>query len=578
MEEKTLTGYPSIDKPWLKYYSEEAINSPLPECTVYEYLYEDNKDYPKDIALEYLGRKITYGELFAHIDECVKSLTALNVKQDDIVTIALPSIPEAIYLVYALNKMGAVANMIHPLAGENEIVHYLNEVHSDVTVLFEGTYNIVKNSLQKTSIKKAVVVSAGDSLPFGIKQLYMLKNKLPKFTVDGMLMNWKQFIRLGHDITITPVKKDSSTMAIISHTGGTTGEPKGVMLSDSNINALIWQLDKNFKNQRQEKNLVVLPPFVNYSLVHAMLLPLTMGLQVTLIPKYEADKFDVYIKRYRPNHISSIPPYLEALLSNEKLKGMDLSCIKTIAYGGEAMNLQKEQEVNMLLSAGGSSAKVSKGLGSTEMVGAATTTREECNTIGNVGIPLARVNCKIVEPETFDELSYNQIGEICFAGNTLMIGYYNNREATDAIIKYHPDGIRWMHTGDLGYVTEDGVVIITGRIKKIVMTIGKDGNVTKMFPDRIEKTIMKHPAVALCCVIGIPNEVRVNYPRAYVILNEGSEGNQQITAALIELCKDELPEYMIPEEIVYRNDFPRTSRGKVDYRALEQEAQIELEK
>ena len=573
MNEKKLTGYPSIDKPWLKYYTEKAINTPMPECTIYESLYENNKNYPDDVALEYMGSKIIYGKMFAHINDCVKSLTALGVKTDDIVTIALPSIPEALYLVYALNKIGAVANMIHPLAGENEIVHYLNEVNSDVAVLFEGTYSIVKNSLHTTSLKKAVIVSAGNSLPFGIKQLYMLKNKLPEFSSDGMLMNWKQFVSLGHDATVVPVKKDSSKIAIISHTGGTTGEPKGVMLSDRNINALIWQLNVNFKNQRQEKNLVVLPPFVNYSLVHGMLLPLTLGLQVTLIPKYEADKFDEYVRKYRPNHISSIPPYLEALLDNEKLKKMDLSCIKTIAYGGEAMNLQKEQEVNNLLRACGSNVKISKGLGSTEMVGAATTTREECNTIGNVGIPLPRVNCKIVEPETFDELSYNHIGEICFSGNTLMMGYYNNQEATDAIIKYHPDGIRWMHTGDLGYVTEDGIVYITGRIKKILMTIGKDGNPTKLFPDRIEKVVMKHPAVALCCVIGIPDEVRTHYPRAYVILNEGYPKNQQTTDALLAHCKDELPEYMIPEEIVYRNEFPRTSRDKVDYRALEREVQ-----
>ena len=578
MEEKKLTGYPSIDKPWLKYYSDEAINHPLPESTIYEYFYANNKDFPNDIALEYMGNNITYGQMFAYIDSCVKSLSALGVKTGDIVTIALPSIPEALYLVYALNKMGAVANMIHPLAGENEIVHYLNEVDGNMAVLFEGTYNIVKTSLHTTYLKKVVVVSAGDSLPFGIKQLYMLKNRLPKFPNDGMLMNWKQFFSLGHDIEVTPVKKDSSKMAIISHTGGTTGEPKGVMLSDRNINALIWQLDVNFKNQRQEKNLVVLPPFVNYSLVHAMLLPLTLGLQVTLIPKYEPDKFDEYVRKYKPNHISSIPPYLEALLSNKKLMSMDLSCIKTIAYGGEAMNTQKEQDVNNLLRACGSNVKISKGLGSTEMVGAATTTREECNTIGNVGIPLARVNCKIVTPETFDELPYNQIGEICFAGNTLMVGYYHNQEATDALIKYHSDGIRWMHTGDLGYVNEDGVVFITGRIKKILMTKGKDGIVTKMFPDRIEKVVMKHPGVALCCIIGIPDELRVNYPRAYVILNEGYVESHETTEALLAHCKEELPEYMIPEEVIYRNDFPRTSRGKVDYRALEREAQEEMKK
>ena len=573
MEEKKLTGYASIDKPWLKYYSEEAINAPLPECTIYEYLWENNKDFPKDIALEYMGSEISYGELFTHIDECVKALTALNVKQGDIVTVALPSIPEALYMVYALNKMGAVANMIHPLAGEKELLHYLNEVKSEVAVIFEGTYRIIAECIHTTTVKKAVVVSAGDSLPFGIKQLYLLKNKLPKFASDGLFMNWKQFISLGKGITVTPVKKDGNTVAIISHTGGTTGEPKGVMCSDRNINALIWQIGCNLPHGRQERYLVVLPPFINYSLVNAMLEPLSFGFRVILIPSYDPHKFDEYVEKYRPNHISSIPAYWEACLSNEKLKTMDLSCLKYILYGGDAMNAKKEAEVNELFLSRGAQMPLRKGLGSTEMVSAATITYDDCNMPGSVGAPLVRVNCKIVEPDTFDELTYNQEGEICFSGDTLMLGYYNKPEATSEIVKIHPDGQRWIHTGDLGYVDENGVVYITGRIKRILTTIGKDGMGTKMFPDRIEKVIMKNPAVALCCVIGVPDKDRLHYPRAYVILNDGYIESKQTTEEILGKCAEDLPDYMIPDEIVYRKEFPRTSRGKVDYMALEKEAE-----
>lgn len=573
MEEKKLTGYPSIDKPWLKYYSEEAINAPLPECTIYEYLWENNKDYPKDIALEYLGSEISYGELFAHIDACVRSLTALNVKPGDIVTVALPSIPEALYMVYALNKMGAVANMIHPLAGEKELLHYLSEVGSDVAVIFEGTYKIIEKSIHTTCVTKAVVVSAGDSLPFGIKQLYMLKNKLPKFAPGGMFMNWKQFVSLGKNVTVAPIKKDSSTMAIISHTGGTTGEPKGVMCSDKNINALIWQIGCNLPHGRQERYLVVLPPFINYSLVNAMLEPLSFGFRVILIPSYDPHKFDEYVRKYRPNHISSIPAYWEACLSNEKLKQMDLSCLKYIFYGGDAMNVKKEAEVNELLASCGVTMKLRKGLGSTEMMSAATVTYDDCNMPGSVGAPLVKVNCKIVEPDTFDELSYNQEGEICFAGDTLMMGYYNKPDATDEIVKIHPDGQRWIHTGDLGYLTEDGVLFVSGRIKRIIMTKGKDGIVTKMFPDRIEKAVLEHPAVGLCCVIGVTDEARIHYAKAVVVLNDGHEGNEKLTQEIINGCKDALPEYMIPEEVEYRDDLPRTDRGKVDYRALEKETE-----
>ena len=544
----------------------------MPECTIYEYLYENNKDYPNDIALEYMGAKITYGELFAHIDACEKSLSALQVKQGDIVTVALPSIPEALYIVYALNKMGAVANMIHPLAGEKEILHYLNEVNSEVAIIFEGTYKIVASSIHTTTVKKAVVVSAGDSLPFGIKQLYMLKNKLPKFTPDGLFMNWKQFLALGKTAEVTPVKKDSSTVAVISHTGGTTGEPKGVMCSDRNINALIWQIGCNLPHGRQERYMVVLPPFINYSLVNAMLEPLAFGFRVILIPAYDPSKFDEYIKKYRPNHISSIPAYWEACLSNEKLKRMDLSCLKYIFYGGDAMNVKKEAEVNELLANGGANIKLRKGLGSTEMVSAATVTYDDCNMPGSVGAPLIKVNCKIVEPDTFDELTYNQEGEICFAGETLMLGYYNKQDATDEIVKIHPDGQRWIHTGDLGHITENGVLFITGRIKRIIMTKGKDGVVTKMFPDRVEKAVLEHPAVGLCCVIGVEDEARIHYAKAVVVLNEGFKESDELTQEIIRNCKSALPEYMVPDVVQYRADMPRTERGKVDYRALEKEA------
>ena len=297
MNEKKLTGYSSIDKPWLKYYSEEAINAPMPECTIYEYLEQNNKDYPDDIALQYQGSKISYGKLFDHINECARALTAFQVHPGDIVTIALPSIPEALYAVYALNKIGAVANMIHPLAGEKEIIHYLNEVNSKIAIIFDGTYAIIKDSIRTTSVEKAVVVSAGESLPFGIKQLYMQKNKLPKFTDAGLFIHWKDFLNNGSKALTPSIHKDPSTVAVISHTGGTTGEPKGVMCTDKNINALIKQIGVILDHQRQEKNLVVLPPFVNYSLVNGMLMPLAWGLQVILIPKYEPEKIDEYIKK-----------------------------------------------------------------------------------------------------------------------------------------------------------------------------------------------------------------------------------------------------------------------------------------
>ena len=562
------TGYPSIDKPWLKYYTEEAINAPLPECSIYEYLVQNNRDYPSDIAIIYLGRKITYKELFENIDKTAAAFLNLGVKEKEIVTVALPSIPEALYCVYALNKIGAVANMIHPLAGTEETLNYLNEVKSKVVVIFDGAYDAIVNDIGNTVVEKVIVASPADSLPAPLKIAYSLKVKKPKFS-GGVFPDWKSFIQAGRGASVTAAQRDCTEMAIISHTGGTTGEPKGVMCSDENINALVWQIGCNLPHVRQEKYLVVLPPFINYSLVNAMLEPLAFGFQVVLLPKYEPDKFADYVAKYKPNHISSIPAYWEALLSIEKLKSMDLSCLNHIYYGGEAMNLDTENAVNKLLISRGARNKLCKGLGSTEMMSAATVTYEESNLLGSVGIPLVKVNCKTVDVETGNELPYGEEGEICFSGPTLMIGYYNNKTATDEII-VNSNGERWMHTGDVGYISKDGVVFVTGRIKRIIMTKGLDGQVTKLFPDRIEKAIYLHHMVDLCCVIGIPDSNRIHYPKAFIVLKDKSD-LVSVKAEIVDFCRNNLPEYMVPEEISFVDNLPRTQRGKIDYRALEEQ-------
>ncbi len=539
----------------------------MPECTIYEYLVENNKYYPSDIAIIYLGRKITYKELFENIDKTAAAFLKTGVKEKDIVTIALPSIPEALYCVYALNKIGAVANMIHPLAGREETLNYFNEVQSKIAVIFDGGYDAIANDIEKTSVEKVIVASPADSLPMVLKIAYRLKAKKP-FLDGKKFMSWKSFIQEGTGTPIKTVKKDCHEMAIISHTGGTTGEPKGVMCSDQGITSLIYQIVCSFQYTRQKTCLVVLPPFVNYSLAEAMLGMLSIGFKVALLPKYEPMKLGDYIKKYNPYVICSIPAYWEALLKIRNIETIDMSCLRYAICGGEAMAEETEKAINERLKRCGVSGKLLKGVGSTEMMAAATSTYEDCNEIGSAGIPLVWVNCKIVEPETTKELSYNCEGEICFSGPTLMLGYYDKYEETQKIVKEHPDGIRWLHTGDLGYITEEGDVFIVGRIKRILMTKGRDGQVTKLFPDRIERTISSCDSVEQCCVIGISDELRINYPKAFVITKNNMDEDTS-RKEIIEKCKENLPEYMIPEEIEFVDDLPRTPRGKIDYRALE---------
>ena len=534
-------------------------------------MYENNRNYPKDIAINYLGRKISYGELFVNIDKTAAAFLKAGVKEKEIVTIALPSIPEAIYCVYALNKIGAVANMIHPLAGKEETVNCINEVKSRIVVIFDGAYSTIADSVSETTAECFIVASPGNSLPLQLRLAYSLKVKKPK--LDGKIFRtWNSFIGEGRGQALTDCKKDCYSMAVISHTGGTTGDPKGVMCSDYSCNSLMWQLLCNFEFKRQECSLNVLPPFVNYSLLESTMAMLAEGITVALLPKYDPGQFGKYLKKYHPNQILSIPAYWEAILNIPGIEKADMSCLKHLYAGGEAMPTETKESVDTLIQSCGADTKLYVCLGCTEMMAGATIIYDNCYSPGSVGIPMVRINSKIVNPETGEELPYGEEGEICFAGDTMMLGYYANKEATEDIIEVDKNGIRWLHTGDIGYITEEGLIFVTGRIKRIIMTKGDDGQVTKMFPDRIEKAIIANSSVELCCVIGVRDKERINRPKAIVVLNDGVEQSDVTKRNILTACKEALPGYMVPDAIEFRKTLPRTSRGKVDYRALEEDA------
>ena len=567
-----MTGYPSIDKPWLKYYNRNVVEDSIPDFTLYRFLWENNKEYPKDIAINYLGREITYKKTFDMIDQTTSAFRALGVQPGEIVTLALPSIPEALYCVYALNKIGAVANLIHPMPGQSEFVHMLNEVGTRVVVLFDGNYSIIGNAIAETTVQHAVVVSVASSLPIGLKFLYHMKKGCLTFGLGGKYQAWESFLKNGKGYSAEEYRKDNEMAAEITHTGGTTGEPKGVVCSDKNIVTMIWQIGHILEVKRRDSQMAVLPPYVNYSLVNAMLEPITLGCTVILVPKYEPEKFWQYIEKYHPTYISSIPPYWEALLKTENKHKVSLADMRCPFYGGEAMDPHMEEAINDVILANGGPNKLAKGLGMTELVSAATLTPYNYNMISSAGIPFPRINCMIIDPESEEMLPYDREGEICFTGPTLMLGYYNNQAATDEVIQVHKDGQRWLHTGDLGYINEDGVLFVTGRIKRIMITRGKDGISAKLFPDRVEKAVNMHPDVELCCVIGVPDEERIRKPKAMIVLKKDAKESDELKQSILEKCKAQLPEYMVPAEIEFRTDLPRTDRGKIDYRALEKEA------
>lgn len=569
--EKNMTSYPSIDKPWLKYYTEEAINATLPECTIYEYLWENNKDYQSNVALNYFDRKITYGEVFANIEKATKSYSALGLKSGDIVTICAVTIPETIYSFYGLNRLGVVCNMVDPRTSAEGICEYIKEVNSKIVVTIDVAYPKIVEAIKGTSVEKIVVISPADSLPQPKKFLYK-SFKATKIPNDNAHIKWNELIALGKDAKSETVSYKKDTPCVIVHTGGTTGMPKGVLLSDDNLNQSAFQaIMAGFDFKRDHTWLNIMPPFIAYGVGNGLHLPLVVGMEVILIPSFNPNEFADLLNKYHPNHMVGVPSHYGNIIRNKKMQNQDLSYIIAPTVGGDAMDISLEIETNEFLKKHNCKYPACKGYGMSEVAaGVSICSSHDVNKIGSVGIPLTHTTMAIFDIATGKELPYNQEGEICMTGPNTMVGYYNNETETNNVIRKHDDGLMWVHSGDIGYIDEDGFVFIKDRIKRVI--IRHDG--FKVFPSLIEKTVDTNDNVVSNCAVGVADtsHSQGKLPIVFAVLNDGANA-ESVKAELFELCKKELPEYVQPADFVFIDKMPLTPIGKVDYRALEKEAE-----
>lgn len=560
--EKGLTGYPSIDKPWLKYYSEEAINAPLPECTIYEYLWENNKDHLDDIALVYFGRKITYKELFENIDKVAKSFYAIGVKQGDIVAMCITNTPESVYCFYAVNKLGAISNMIDLRLSAPELLALLNELDNKFLVLLNTCYKNTSEIIEKSKIEQAIVITPFHSLPWPIsrKNKYVSKNK--KF------MGYSEFIKFGKNKQIITVSFGSEKTAVIEHTGGTTGVPKGVEISNKSMISVALQYKiSGMHMHRGETFLCMVPPFILNGLCTCLNLPLSVCVAVKLIPQFNQKDFPKYLKS-KPEHVIAAPSWWERLSHNKHMKNMDLSFLLTAATGGDGINAENERKLNNFLKEHNSKSILLNGYGMTELGSSVCTGMNHCNCVGSIGIPLPKMTLAIFD-ENEIEMRYNERGELCVSGPSLMNGYCGKASyETNNIKKTHKDGLIWVHTGDMAHITEDGFVFIDGRIKRIIICEGG----FKVFPNLVEDILMKINGVQDCAVVGmnVSSDLTGQVPVAFII----ALGNQQIIERqCFDICKENLADHCVPEKIFFLSELPLTPVGKVDYRALEKLAE-----
>lgn len=560
--------YASQAKPWLKYYDQKFIDQTLPALSAFEYVCQRSKNHLNDTALEYYGRKFTYADLIVNVKKTAAALRGAGVKKGDIITVVSIMTPEIIALFYAADMMGATLNLVDPRYSVEGIREYIEEVDSHLLVCLNVVYERCRQAAKRTNVEKVIVLSPADSLPpvmaVGYKLTTPDKNKYA-----SNVIRWKQFIKGGEGQSTAAEPYDPDHACVVVHTGGTTGSPKGVMLTDDCFNGIALQFQAYPKLfHRGQKLMNVMPPFIAYGFACGIHLPLVLGFTVVIIPNLDPAKLGSLVLKHKPEHMFGVPTHYQQLAADPKLRDKDLSFIINYAAGGDSLSRGAEQTVNDFLAAHGARYPIAKGYGMTEVSSAATVAAGLDNKPGSVGIPMVNTIIAAFEPGTDQELPIGQRGELCISGPCLMKGYYNKPEETAILLRRHPDGRVWAHTGDMGYLDEDGFVFLDSRIKRMI--IRHDG--FKVFPSMIENVVSRHPAVHQCSVVGCADKdhTQGRLPFVYIVLKADTTAKKkQVIRELERMCAEELPEYVQPVAYKFISSMPMTPVGKVDYRQLE---------
>ncbi len=555
--------------PWKKYYSKENCKIEMSESSIYNYFEQCVSGFLTSQAYNYFGTTATFQQFLNDIDKVARAFRSQGIREGDVVTICMPNTPEGITCFYALNKIGAIANMVHPLSGEQEIKYYLNSTKSVMLVMIDMCYEKVKNIIRETNVYKTIIVSARDSMPFLLSVGYQVTKgyKIQRPHASEEYIYWKDFIHKGDNYNgkyIFDATKDKP--AVILHSGGTTGSPKGIVLSNGNFTALTEQIRVVFNKLRAgDSVLAVLPIFHGFGLGVNIFAPQCLGCSVILLPQFDTKRFHRILQKDKPNVILGVPTLYEALLKIND-KDLDLSFVKYVVSGGDSLSLPFERKINAYLHDHGSSVVVDQGYGMTESLAATAVAQIGAHKEGSIGIPLPGNYYKIVRVGTQEEVGPLEDGEICVCGPTVMMGYLDNEKENNEVLQLHSDGYIWLHTGDIGYMDEDGIFFYRQRLKRMIITSGYN-----VYPQQIESVIESHEAVLKCTVIGIPHPYKVEVPKAYIVLKNGYKESLALKASIKDLCKKNLAQFAVPREFEFRQSLPQTLIGKVDFKQLMQE-------
>ena len=567
-----------VKTPWKDYVGDVPMHLDYFQGSMFDAVARIAEEYPNNIAFDFMGRSTTYRKMVQEIEKCAKSLKTLGVRPGDKITIAMPNCPQAIYMFYAVNLVGGIANMIHPLSAEKEIEFYLNESQSTTAITLDQFYDKFEHIRQNTGIINIIIASVKDALSRTIRAGYMLTEgrKIQKIPDDAPVIRWREFMDMSRFCFYKNfrVERGYDDPAVILYSGGTTGTTKGIVLTNGNFNALAQQIiATNPMFRPGDRMLAAMPLFHGFGLgvcVHSML---ANGGRCILIPRFTAKSYAKQIVKYKCNFIAGVPTLYEALLRLPSMDGADLSSLKGVFSGGDSLSIELKKKFDKFLYDHHAVIQVREGYGTTETVTACCLTPTHIYKEGSIGLPFPDTYIKIVKPGTDEELPYGEEGEILLAGPTVMKEYMNHPDETAKTLRKHDDGLTWVYTGDLGVMDEQGFIYFRGRAKRMIISSGYN-----VYPGQIENILDANDMVQMSCVIGVPDAYKMQKVKAFVMLKPGVEANAGTRDALLGYCRKHVAKYAMPSDIEFRDELPKTLVGKVAYRVLEEEELAKIAK
>ncbi len=550
------------EKPWLKYYRDLPEGLNYYQGSIYDKLRDTAYKYNKNIAYRYFGQEVSFKGFMHKIDKVASALLEFKIVPNECVTICMPNTPESFTLIYAINKIGAICNIVHPLSSTKDIERALSETNS--STLFCSDVSMPKT--RNIKVRNFVMVPTSNSFNKILKTLYNIKSSA-NLKLDGNMISWNTFLSMGRNEDVY-VKRHGDDPAAIIYSGGTTGKPKGIIISNMNFNAMAAQTAGVYEEIRPGNSVLsALPIFHVFGLALCTHTCLVAGMTCIIVPQINTRSINQELKKYKPNIYPAVPSLLRMTLEGSDPGKNAFKDIKAVVVGGDYLPPELKKSMEKYLKNHGSDARVLTGYGLSEATGFACCTallHEDEDVDGTLGIPNPDMMIKVFEPNSDIEKVCGEVGELCISGPTVMMGYINEDEETKKTLVVHNDGKTWLHTGDLGYINKDGLLFYTSRIKRMIITNGYN-----VYPIELEEIISKCEYVDSCTVVAIPHRIKNQTPKAVIVLKKDVEDTPEVRAEIKRYCYRNIAKYAVPTEFEYRKSIPRTAVGKVAYRDLE---------